>query len=82
MLLSVLLQTAGAVDFVAISAGLVIAVTVIFAELGISKIAVATMDNMARQPEVAPDLRMSMIISAALVEGVALFAIVVAGFIL
>ncbi|HHW82114.1 MAG TPA: ATP synthase F0 subunit C [Bacteroidales bacterium] len=82
MLLSVLLQTAGAVDFVAISAGLVIAVTVIFAALGISKIAVATMDNMARQPEVAPDLRMSMIISAALVEGVALFAIVVAGFIL
>ena len=82
MLLSVLLQTAGAVDFVAISAGLVIAVTVIFAALGISKIAVATMDNMARQPEVAPDLRMSMIIAAALVEGVALFAIVVAGFIL
>ncbi len=82
MLLSVLLQTAGAVDFVAISAGLVIAVTVIFAAIGISKIAVATMDNMARQPEVAPDLRMSMIISAALVEGVALFAIVVAGFIL
>ena len=82
MLLSVLLQTAGAVDFAAISAGLVIAVTVVFAALGISKIAVATMDNMARQPEVAPDLRMSMIISAALVEGVALFAIVVAGFIL
>lgn len=82
MLLSVLLQTAGAVDFVAISAGLVIAVTVTFAAIGISKIAVATMDNMARQPEVAPDLRMSMIISAALVEGVALFAIVVAGFIL
>ena len=82
MLLSVLLQTAGAVDFVAISAGLVIAVTVIFAALGISKIAVATMDNMARQPEVAPDLRMSMIIAAALIEGVALFAIVVCGFIL
>lgn len=82
MLLSVLLQTSQAIDFAAISAGLVIAVTVIFAALGISKIAVATMDNMARQPEVAPDLRMSMIISAALVEGVALFAIVVAGFIL
>ena len=82
MLLSVLLQTAGAVDFTAISAGLVVAITVIFAAIGISKIAVSTMDNMARQPEVAPDLRMSMIISAALVEGVALFAIVVAGFIL
>lgn len=82
MLLSVLLQTAGAVDFAAITSGLVIAVTVVFAAIGISKIAVATMDNMARQPEVTPDLRMSMIISAALIEGVALFAIVVAGFIL
>ena len=37
MLLSVLLQTAGAVDFVAISAGLVIAVTVIFAALEIGR---------------------------------------------
>lgn len=82
MLLSVLLQTAGAVNYVSVAAALAIAVTVIAAGLGISKIATSAMDNMARQPEVAPDLRMSMIITAALVEGVALFAIVVAGFIL
>ena len=82
MLLSVLLQAAGAVDFVSITAALTIAITVVAAGLGIAKIASSTMDNMARQPEVAPDLRMSMIIAAALVEGVALFAIVVAGFIL
>ncbi len=82
MLLSVLLQAAGAVDFVSIASALAIAITVIAAGFGISKIATSTMDNMARQPEVAPDLRMSMIIAAALVEGVALFAIVVAGFIL
>ncbi len=82
MLLSVLLQTAGAVDYVSIAAALVIAITTIAAGFGISKIASSAMDNMARQPEVAPDLRMSMIITAALVEGVALFAIVVAGFIL
>ena len=82
MLLSVLLQATGAVDFVSITAAIVIAITVVAAGLGIAKIAMSTMDNMARQPEVAPDLRMSMIIAAALVEGVALFAIVVAGFIL
>ncbi len=82
MLLSVLLQAPGAVDFVAIAAALTIAITAIAAGFGISKIAASAMDNMARQPEVAPDLRMSMIIAAALVEGVALFAIVVAGFIL
>lgn len=82
MLLSVLLQTAGSVDYVSIAAALAIAFTVIAAGFGISKIASSAMNNMARQPEVAPDLRMSMIIAAALVEGVALFAIVVAGFIL
>ena len=82
LLSSVLLQAANAVDFVAIAAALTIAITTIAAGFGISKIASSAMDNMARQPEVAPDLRMSMIISAALVEGVALFAIVVAGFIL
>jgi F-type H+-transporting ATPase subunit c len=82
MLLSVLLQTAGAVDYVTVAAALTIAVATISAGLGIAKIASSTMDNMARQPEVAPDLRMSMIIAAALIEGVALFAIVVSGFIL
>ena len=82
LLSSVLLQAANAVDFVAIAAALTIAITTIAAGFGISKIASSAMDNMARQPEVAPDLRMSMIITAALVEGVALFAIVVAGFIL
>ena len=37
----------------------------------------AAMEAIARQPEAAGDIRMSMIIIAALVEGVALFAIVV-----
>ncbi|MDD2552318.1 MAG: ATP synthase F0 subunit C [Dysgonamonadaceae bacterium] len=82
MLLTVLLQAAGSLELGAIAAALGIAVTVISAGFGISKIAASTMKNMARQPEVAPDLRMSMIIAAALIEGVALFAIVVLGFIL
>ncbi len=82
MLLSVLLQATAAADYSSIGIAFAIALTVIAAAFGISKIASTTMDNMARQPEVAPDLRMSMIIAAALIEGVALFAIVVSGFIL
>jgi F-type H+-transporting ATPase subunit c len=40
------------------------------------------MESIARQPEMSSDIRMSMIIAAALIEGVSLFAIVVCGFIL
>ncbi len=36
------------------------------------------MDAMARQPEKMGDLRSSMIIAAALVEGVAFFAVIIA----
>lgn len=36
------------------------------------------MEAMSRQPEKLNDLRMSMIIAAALVEGVALFAVIIA----
>ena len=82
MLLSVLLQAAGSIDYTSAIIALGIALTVIGAGLGISKIASTAMESMARQPEVAPDLRMSMIIAAALIEGVALLAIVVSGFIL
>ena len=45
--------------------------------MGIGKIGASAMEAIARQPEAAGDIRMSMIIIAALMEGVALFAIVV-----
>ena len=57
----------------ALGAGL----AVIGAGLGIGKIGGSAMESIARQPEVSGDIRMNMIIIAALVEGVALFAIVV-----
>ncbi|HBJ77314.1 MAG TPA: F0F1 ATP synthase subunit C [Porphyromonadaceae bacterium] len=47
------------------------------AAFGISKIGSHAMDAIARQPEVANDVRMSMIIACALIEGTSLFAIVV-----
>jgi ATP synthase F0, C subunit len=53
------------------------AIAVIGAGLGIGKIGSSAMEAIGRQPEAASDVRMSMIIVAALIEGAALFAIVV-----
>ena len=71
-----------AVDFGIISKAVAIAVVAIAAGMGISNISVSASEGIARQPEAGGDLRMNMIISAALIEGVALFALVVLGFIL
>ena len=46
--------------------------------IGIGRIGGQAMDAMARQPEKMGDLRSSMIIAAALVEGVAFFAVIIA----
>jgi len=58
----------------AIGAGL----AVIGAGLGIGRIGESAMEAIARQPEAANKIQTAMIISAALIEGVALFAVVVA----
>ena len=58
----------------AIGAGL----AVIGAGLGIGRIGGSAMDAIARQPEAAGKIQTAMIIAAALIEGAALFAIVVA----
>ena len=49
----------------------------IAAGFGIGKIGSSAMDAIARQPEATGDIRMNMIIAAALIEGVALLAVVV-----
>ena len=78
MLLSVLLQaTAAAVGVSKLGAAIGAGLAVIGAGLGIGKIGGSAMEAIARQPEVSGDIRMNMIIIAAFVEGVALFAIVV-----
>jgi F-type H+-transporting ATPase subunit c len=53
------------------------AIVVFGVGIGIGKIGASAMEAIARQPEAASDIRMSMIIVAALIEGAALFAIVV-----
>lgn len=51
---------------------------VIGAGLGIGRIGGSAMDAIARQPEATNKIQTAMIISAALIEGVALFAVVIA----
>ncbi len=60
-----------------ISAGLGAALAVIGVGMGIGKLAAATLEASGRQPEMAGALRTTMIIGAALIEGVALFALVI-----
>ena len=52
-------------------------IAAIGAGLGIGRIGSSAMEAIARQPESAGDIRTNMIIVAALVEGVALFAVIV-----
>ena len=60
----------------AIGAGL----AVIGAGIGIGLIGAKAMESIARQPEAMNDIRSNMILMAALVEGVALIAIVLSIF--
>ncbi len=60
-----------------LSAGFGAGLAVIGAGLGIGKLAAAAMDGSARQPTAADDIRTSMIVAAALIEGATLSAILV-----
>ena len=58
-------------------AGLGAGVAAIGAGIGVGRIGGSALEAMARQPEMSGDLRANMIVAAALVEGVALFAVIV-----
>lgn len=75
--MTILLQAALGTSLAQIAAAFAASIVVIGAALGISRIASAALESMARQPEVSSDLRSSMILAAALIEGVAMFAILV-----
>ena len=47
------------------------------AAMGIGRIGSSAMEAIARQPEASGDIRSNMIVSAALIEGVAFFAVIV-----
>jgi F-type H+-transporting ATPase subunit c len=80
MLLFVLLQevTTATVDhWVNVGASLAAALAVFAGSWGIGKIGKTALESIARQPEAGNDIRQAMIISAALIEGITFFAIVV-----
>jgi len=60
-----------------LAAGLGAGLAVLGAGFGIGRLAAAAMEGTARQPAAVGDIRTSMIIAAALIEGVTLFAEVV-----
>ncbi len=57
----------------AIGAGM----SVIGAAYGIGRLASAALEGTARQPEVSGDIRVTMIIAAALIEGATFFALII-----
>jgi len=59
-------------------AGIGAGLAAIAAGIGIGQIGGKAMEGMARQPEIASKIQTAMLIAAALIEAVALFAVVVA----
>ena len=60
-----------------IAAGLGAGLVMLAAAGGIGRLSSAALEGTARQPEAAGNLRTSMIIPAALIEGLAFFALVI-----
>ena len=75
--LSVILEYTMALAVSKAAAAIGAGIVVIGAAFGISKIGSNAMDAIARQPQAAGDIRSGMILSAALIEGVALIAVIV-----
>ncbi|MDR0725129.1 MAG: ATP synthase F0 subunit C [Prevotellaceae bacterium] len=74
MLGLILLQVTGLANVGAtIGAG----IAIVGAAIGIGKIGSSALEAMARQPEKTNDIRSSMILAAALIEGATFFAILV-----
>jgi F-type H+-transporting ATPase subunit c len=59
------------------SAGIGAGLIIIGAAFGFGRIGAAALESMARQPEVAKDVRGTMIVAAALLEGATFFALLI-----
>lgn len=76
-LMVLLMDVEGVAALAKMGAAFAACIAVFSAALGISKIGMQALDSLARQPEAAGDIRSNMIVSAALIEGLAFFAIIV-----
>jgi F-type H+-transporting ATPase subunit c len=77
MLSTMLQATMDLAPFAKLGAGIGAGLAAIGGGIGISGIGRGAMEAIARQPEAIGEIRSNMILAAALVEGVAFFAIVV-----
>ena len=77
MFASMILQAAAGAVLGKVAAGFGAALAAFAGAFGIGKIGKATMEAIARQPESAGNLRTTLIIAAGMIEGAALFAIIV-----
>lgn len=75
--LTIILQAVAGAAMAKMGAGIGAGLAAIGAGIGIGIIGGGAVQAIARQPEAIGDIRSNMIIAAALVEGVAFFAIVV-----
>ncbi len=75
MLSSILLLAAEGLALM--GAGIGAGIVALGAGLGIGKIGGSAMEAIARQPEATGKIQTAMIISAALIEGVALFGVII-----
>jgi F-type H+-transporting ATPase subunit c len=60
-----------------LAAGFGASIILVGAASGIARLSSAALEGTARQPEAAANLRVSMLIPAALIEGLAFFALVI-----
>lgn len=63
-------------NFYKVGAGLGIGLIILGASLGIGRIGGSAVDAIARQPEASGSISTNMLISAALIEGVAVIALI------
>ena len=77
MLTTILLQAIAGASLAKIGACLGAGLAALAAAIGIGRIGSSAMESIARQPESTNNIRTNMIVIAALIEGVALFAIIV-----
>lgn len=75
--LSIILQVAAGAGLAKLGAALGASIAAVGAGIGIGKIGSSALESIARQPEASGDIRSNMIVSAALIEGAAFFAIII-----
>ena len=76
-LLSIVLAEAASLAVGPMGAAIGAGLAAIGAGIGIGRIGASAMEAIARQPEAIGDIRSNMIVSAAFIEGVAFFAVII-----